>query len=247
MDFHNKVAIVTGGSTGIGHATSEQLISRGAKVYNLDVQSQQDSLAHFMPCDVKHYEQIQSAIAEILKIEGQIDLLFANAGIHLFANLEQTEPQEFENVISTNIGGVFYTLKEVLPVMRKQKSGKVLLMGSDQSIVGKGSSSVYGLTKGAIGQLTKSTAIDYAQYNIQVNCICPGTIETPLLEKALCTFHQLSGEKHADIRQQLEHAQPIKRIAKPEEVANLACYLLSEQNSFMTGSIVPIDGGYSCQ
>lgn len=120
-------------------------------------------------------------------------------------------------------------------------------MGSDQSFVGKGKSSVYGMTKGAIGQLTKSTAIDYAPFNIKVNCICPGTIDTPLLDKAIVKFQSLTGFSSLEIQELLEKAQPINRITKPEEIANVACYLLSDENSFMTGSLIPVDGGYTCQ
>ncbi len=120
-------------------------------------------------------------------------------------------------------------------------------MGSDQSFVGKGKSSVYGMTKGAIAQLTKSTAIDYADYNIKVNCICPGTIDTPLLDKAINRFQSLTGMANEEVKILLEEAQPIKRIAQASEIANVACYLLSDENSFMTGALVPVDGGYTCQ
>lgn len=115
-------------------------------------------------------------------------MLFANAGIHLFATLEETSDEEFENLLAINIRGTFYTVKFVLPYMRAQGKGRILLIGSDQSSVGKASSSVYGMTKGAIVQLTKSTAIDYAKCGIRVNCIGPGTINTPLLHKALIIF-----------------------------------------------------------
>lgn len=131
--------------------------------------------------------------------------------------------------------------------MKEQQKGNILLMGSDQSFVGKSKSSVYGMTKGAIGQLTKSTAIDYAPFNIKVNCICPGTVDTPLLNKAVSKFQSLTGLSSLEIQELLENAQPINRIAKPEEIANVACYLLSDENSFMTGSLVPVDGGYICQ
>lgn len=247
MDFSNKVVIITGASTGIGEATAKKLVLQNAIVYNLDILETQHENINFIKCDVSDYSSVKNAVAKVMEIEKRVDLLFANAGIHLFANIEETSIEEFEKVLDVNIKGVYYILKEVIPVMKEQNEGKILLMGSDQSFVGKGKSSVYGLTKGAIAQLTKSTAIDYAPYNIKVNCICPGTIDTPLLHKAVDRFKSLTSMQNDEVMKLLEEAQPIQRIAKPEEVANMACYLLSDENSFMTGSLVSVDGGYTCQ
>jgi len=245
--FTDKIAIVTGGSTGIGKATISKLSAEGAKVYNFDVVEVEDSAGIFIKCDVSDYTQVQKAVKKVYDLENKIDLLFANAGVHLFANIEETSIEEFEKVLSVNIKGVYFILKEIIPIMKNQNKGNILLMGSDQSFVGKGQSSVYGMTKGAIGQLTKSTAIDYACFNIKVNCICPGTIQTPLLDKAVQRLKSITNMQDDEIKTLLEEAQPIKRVAQPEEVANTACYLLSDENSFMTGSLVPVDGGYTCQ
>ena len=247
MQFLNKVVIVTGGSTGIGKSTVEILIDRGAIVYNIDINEPDSNKSHFIRCDIADYEKLQKVINNIYLKEKKIDALFANAGVHLVSNIEQTSLEELDKVISVNIKGVFYTLKTVIPLMKEQRQGNILLMGSDQSFVGKGLSAAYGLTKGAIAQLTKSTAIDYAEFNIKINCICPGTIDTPLLEKAKRSFMSATGLSDKEVMNMLEEAQPIKRIARPDEIAKLACYLLSDDNSFMTGSLVPIDGGYTCQ
>ncbi|HEX6845347.1 MAG TPA: SDR family NAD(P)-dependent oxidoreductase, partial [Chitinophagaceae bacterium] len=142
MDWKNKVAVITGASTGIGKATRELLQSRGTLVYNLDIQETGD--AHFIKCDVGIKEDIKNALAEVYKREKRIDMLFANAGIHLFATMEETSDEEFENLLAINIRGTFYSVKYVLPYMMAQGKGSILLMGSDQSTVGKASSSVYG-------------------------------------------------------------------------------------------------------
>ena len=120
-------------------------------------------------------------------------------------------------------------------------------MGSDQSFVGKGSSSAYGMTKGAVAQLTKSTAIDYAPYQIRVNCICPGTIDTPLLERAVDRYVALSGEDRDKVMTDLNRIQPAGRIGKPEEIAKAVAFLLSDDSSFVTGALLSADGGYVCQ
>jgi len=247
MNFRNKVVVITGATTGIGRATMELLRERGGAVYNLDIQPDGCPGDYFVSCDITDHASITAAIDQIVTVEGKIDALFANAGVHLFANLEETTIEEFETVLSINLKGVFYTLKAVIPVMKNQRNGVILLIGSDQTLIGKGRSSVYGLTKGAIGQLAKSTAIDYAPFNIRVNCLCAGTTETPLLAKAVQRYHKLSGISEEEIKVALDHAQPIPHVARPEEIAKVACFLLSEESSYMTGSLVAADGGYTAQ
>ena len=247
-DSFNQVAIITGAGSGIGKATKELLRSKGAIVYNLDINAGENELPqYFIHCDVRKRENIKAAIDKVFEIENRIDWLFADAGVHLFANMEETSDEDFDNVISINIYGSFYSVKYVLHYMKAANKGSIVLMGSDQTFSGKAQSSVYGLTKGAIGQLTKSTAIDYAKYNIRVNCICPGSIDTPLLQKAAARYASLNNENYDDVMQSLHAAQPWGRLGKAEEIATVVAFLLSDENSFMTGSLVSSDGGYVCQ
>jgi NAD(P)-dependent dehydrogenase (short-subunit alcohol dehydrogenase family) len=190
---------------------------------------------------------VQRCIQDVVTREGRIDLLFVAAGVHLFATIEDTSVDEFERVLSINTKGPFYVLKEVLPVMRKQRSGNVVLMGSDQVFIGKGSSAAYGMSKAAVGQLTKSTAIDYAKYNVRVNCICPGTIDTPMIAPSVERFHQVSGLPLEAINEMLKSAQPIQRLGTPDEIARAVLFLLSDDCPFMTGALVSADGGYTSQ
>ena len=130
----------------------------------------------------------------------------------------------------------FYILKEILPVMKARAKGNIVLMGSDQSIVGKGKSSVYGLTKGAIGQLTKSTAIDYADYNIRVNCIAPSLTKSKIAEPML---------KNTTIAEGIAKAHPLKRLGEGKDSAALAKFLITEESSWITGQVIAVDGGRS--
>lgn len=247
MTFSDKVCIITGASSGIGLATKDLLRSKDCKVYNLDKQIPAEPDPYFFPCDVSKKEDVRRAVAAVVEREGTIDYLFSNAGVHLFATLEETSFEELEAIVGINVLGTFYMLKEVIPVMKKAGKGSIVLMGSDQSFVGKASSSVYGMTKGAIGQLTKSTAIDYAPFNIRVNCICPGTIDTPLLHKAVAHFSDISGQSPDQINKSLNAIQPWGRIGKPEEIARSVVFLLSDESSFTTGTLFAVDGGYVCQ
>lgn len=244
---HPPVVIITGASSGIGKATRRYLQEKGQIVYNLDIRETEPGDEYFIRCDMRDRVQIRDAVQQVINREGRIDMLFANAGVHLFANIEETSDAELDQLVGINILGTYATLQAVIPHMKARKKGTIVLMGSDQSFVGKGSSSAYGMTKGAVAQLTKSTAIDYAPYNIRVNCICPGTIDTPLLDKAVDRFVSLTGEDRDKVMQDLNRIQPAGRIGKPEEIAKAVAFLLSDDSSFVTGALLSADGGYVCQ
>src|SRR5262245_38395872 len=243
--FKGKVALVVGGASGMGNAVVRMLARAGCRTHVLDVKETADGL--FQSCDVQDYSQVRRCVQNVVNQDARIDLLFVAAGVHLFANIEDTSIEEFERVLSINLKGPFCVLKEALPVMRKQRYGNVVLMGSDQVFIGKGSSAVYGMSKAAVGQLTKSTAIDYAPYNVRINCICPGTIDTPMIAPSVERFHQASGIPVPEIHEMLRKAQPIQRLGTPEEIGRAVLFMLSDECPFMTGALVSADGGYTCQ
>ena len=146
--------------------------------------------------------------------------------------------------MNVNVKGVFFALQAVLPAMMKRRSGSIVITGSDQVFIGKGMSAVYGLSKAAVGQLTKSTAAEYAEYNIRCNCVCPGTVETPMVYGALDRLVQTNpGLEFDAVMTSLKTAQPIKRLGRPEEIAFVVGSVA--RATFMTGALVPVDGGYT--
>ncbi|HTN46837.1 MAG TPA: SDR family oxidoreductase [Flavipsychrobacter sp.] len=243
----NTVTVITGASSGIGKATLDLLRKEGSLVYNLDSHPSAEPDACFIKCDVSNRDNVEQAINAIYDKEKRIDFLFANAGRHLFASIEDTSYEQLEALVGVNVLGTFYLLKAVIPLMKQRQKGSIVLMGSDQAFVGKASSAVYGMTKGAVAQLTKSTAIDYAVFNIRVNCICPGTIQTPLLDNAVKQFVSKSGQEAAAVYASLDKAQPLGRIGRPEEIAKTVRFLFSDDSSFITGALIAADGGYTCQ
>ncbi len=247
MNWKNTVTVITGATSGIGRASLELLRNEGSLVYNLDNMPSAQQDPYFIDCDVSNRLDVEQAIKTIYDKEKRINFLFSNAGRHLFANIEDTSYEQLETLVSINLMGTFYLLKTVIPLMKQQQKGSIVLMGSDQCFVGKGSSSVYGMTKGAIGQLAKSTAIDYAPFNIRVNCICPGTIQTPLLDNAVTQFVNQSGQEASAVYAALDSAQPLGRVGRPEEIANTVRFLFSDDSSFITGALIAADGGYTCQ
>jgi NAD(P)-dependent dehydrogenase (short-subunit alcohol dehydrogenase family) len=243
--FEGKVGLVVGGASGMGNAVVRLLAREGARTHVFDIKPTADGM--YQACDIRDYDQVRRCVQQVVAEERRIDLLFIAAGVHLFASIEDTTIEEFERVLSINLKGPFYVLKEVLPIMRQQRSGNVVIMGSDQVFIGKGSSAVYGLSKAALGQLTKSTAIDYAQYNVRVNCICPGTIDTPMIAPSVQRFHEASGMPIEEIYEILRKAQPIQRLGTPDEIGRAVMFMLSDDCAFMTGALVSVDGGYTCQ
>lgn len=248
-DMKNKVCVITGASSGIGEAVLVNLNKAGARVFNLDVVTPKNSLKkHYISCDVRSLEQITSAIDSIVKKEGRLDALFANAGVYLAKPIELCTESEMERIIDINFKGILFTVKVALPHFLKQNSGAIVLAGSDQALVGKGKSPVYGATKGAIAALTKSLAVQYASVGIRVNCICPGPIETALFEDAIQQSLKIDPQAtEITLKEASAKKCPVGRIGQAAEVATAVHYLLSEEASFITGALLTIDGGYTAQ
>jgi NAD(P)-dependent dehydrogenase (short-subunit alcohol dehydrogenase family) len=250
MKFKNKIIIITGGASGIGAATAQLFSQEGAQVYILDKKKTPPTLPatiHYLQTDVSNAEQVQQAVAQIHAQQRVIDYLFCNAGVHLFANIEESSVTAIQQVLATNLLGTIYCLQQVLPYMKQQQAGSIVLMASDQAFIAKEQCAVYGASKAAIAQLAKSTALDYAAYGIRVNCVCPGTIDTPMYQRVIQQFEEKAGVSENDMRARVAASLPLKRVGQAEEVAQVVRFLCSDAASFMTGALVNVDGGYTIQ
>ena len=241
--FKEKVAVVTGGASGIGLATTKKLLSEGANVVILDLKMDEEiinSLGEnilYLKCDVSNEENVKNCIEEIIKKFDHIDYLVANAGIGGSSSKpHEVSMDEWNKVISVNQTGIFLLNKYVINEMLKNGKGAVVNTSSMYGLVGSTTSFAYSASKGAINQMTRSLALTYARENIRVNAIAPGYVDTPILSMVPDNIKEAMGTE-----------LPIGRLGKDTEIANLICYLLSDDASFITGAIIPIDGGFTAK
>ena len=248
-DAQIPVCIVTGGSLGIGFAVCKLFSQNGYQVINLDIRDFEQALpnAIWKPCDVSVVRNIEAAVNEVISSYQRIDALVCNAGIHVSATIEDTDEALLDKVLNLNVKGAYGAIKSCLPTMKEQGSGAIVVMGSDQSFIGKRNSFAYGVSKGALASMAKTTALDYAPYNIRVNAVCPGTIETPLFHNAIDNYVARSGADKNEVVAEEAAAQPIGRLGQPEDVAELTYFLCSNKAAFITGSLYAVDGGYTAQ
>lgn len=240
-----KVALVTGGSHGIGSAIVRKLLADHYQVFNLDIVP--GELGEYRQCDVSQVATVKHVIQNILTETGRIDVLVSNAGRHLSADIEATDEATLDKLLALNVKGAYAALQAVLPQMRQQHAGAIILIASDQALIAKKNSFAYNLTKHALASMAKTTALDYARFSIRVNAVCPGTIETPLFHQAIDRYCANSGADKAAVVADEAAQQPLGRLGQPEEVAALVAFLASDNARFITGSLQLIDGGYTCQ
>jgi 2-keto-3-deoxy-L-fuconate dehydrogenase len=237
-----KVCIVTGGSSGIGLSIVQLFVAQHYKVFNLDLNA--GEYGEFRQCDVTQVAQVSDIIDKISQ-DHAIAVLVSNAGIHFSANIENTSPADLDRVFNINVKGAYAAIKSVLPNMKRNKAGSIILLSSDQALVAKHNSFAYNLSKGALVSMAKTTALDYAEFNIRANAVCPGTIETPLYHSAIDSYCARSGADKSQVHREEANLQPLGRLGQPEEVAELVLFLASDKATFITGSVQVIDGGYT--
>ncbi len=242
--FNEKVAIITGGASGIGLATAKKLLGEGANVVLVDWNQDVSDIAKNLGkncigirCDVSCDTNVQETISKIMEKFGHIDYLVANAGIGGGPNkAHEVSIDEWNKVIGVNQTGIFLMNKYVISEMLKNGKGAIVNTSSMYGLVGTTMSFAYSASKGAINQMTRSLALTYAHDNIRVNAVAPGYVDTPILASV-----------PKEMKDAMANQLPIGRLGKDVEIASLICYLLSDEASFITGAIISIDGGFTAQ
>ncbi len=238
----DRVCIVTGASSGIGEAICQAMQLEGAKVVGIDIQSNSDQPVPMCMADISDENAIVNAVSEIASQHGRIDVLVNNAGIWSPGTVETMDLESWERIFAVNVRGTYLASKAVISYMKKQKEGSIINISSNYGLVGGLNCAAYVASKGAIVTLTYSMALDFAPYGIRVNCICPGTIDTPIIQNPMKNMTQ--AELDAVNASRIAR-HPLGRIGTPAEVAPGVIYLASNSESgFVTGSILAIDGGY---
>ncbi len=237
--FTNQVVVVTGGARGIGLAIAEYFTQEGAKVWVLDLQSAE-------PCDVSNPAQVQQGIGRIIQRHGRIDILIANAGVQLLSSIEHTPPEALQQVFATNVFGAYYCVQAVLPIMRQQHYGRILLMGSEQGLIGRSLGTAYGMSKAALIQLAKAASTEIVGDNILINALCPSTVaDTGLTHYAAAYFAKQWNLSAAETLQRFAQEQLTGKLVSLQEVTRWVGQLCSAENQSITGSAIMLDGGMS--
>ena len=251
FSLKGKTAIVTGGGSGIGKAISETFALQGAKVHILDfnLEGAQEAvseivnkgqLAQAHKCDVSNQKNVNEIISEISNSEN-IDILVNNAGIAHIGNIELCEEEDLDRLYNVNIKGIYNCIKATIPSMKSNGGGVILNLASIASSVGISDRFAYSMTKGAVLTMTFSIAKDYVAEGIRCNCMSPGRVHTPFVDGFIKKNYP---GKEAEMFENLSKTQPIGRMGKPQEIADLALYLCSDEAGFITGSDYAIDGGF---
>ncbi|MBS4192384.1 SDR family oxidoreductase [Bacillus sp. FJAT-49705] len=250
MEFADKVVIITGAAGGIGKETARLFAKQEAKLALVDLdQSALESVASELEledylaigADVSNENQVMNYVQATKEKYGRIDIFFNNAGtVGKLARMTDTTAEDFDKVVNVNLKGVFYGLKHVLKVMQEQKSGSIVNTSSGLGLHGGIGLAAYSATKHGIIGLTKTAALESAGFGVRVNVICPSAVYTPMVN-IIEEFR--SPESTEKAREQSEQRIPLKRYARPQEIAELVLFLSSEKASFITGSEYKIDGG----
>lgn len=246
-EFDGKVALVTGGSSGIGKATALAFARAGANVVIATRRvTEGEQTAHeicerggdaiFVKTDISKASEVEGLMNQTIKFYGHLDYACNSAGTFVMGRLFELSEEEWDRTINANLKGIWLSLKYQIPIMLQQKGGVIVNMASMSAIIGNPGVSIYSASKGGVVALTQSAAIEYAASGIRINAISPGVISTPMVDDIPTPLLEDIQSKH-----------PIGRLGKPEEIADAVVWLCSDKASFITGHNMVIDGGYTAQ
>jgi len=249
----DKICVITGGGSGIGQATALCFAAEGAKVVVADINpgaasetsrliEKNGAAALAVTVDVTQAASVQKMLHRAVEIFGRIDVLVNNAGLGFAATVEETDEADWDRLMAVNLKGVFLGCKYVVPIMRRQGGGVIVNTASVLALVGVQDRAAYCASKGGVAALTRAVALDHVRDGIRVNCVAPGSVETPYWTDIFAKSNDV-----AALRKNLEQRHPMERLARPEEIAKAVLFLASDESSFCTGSTLVVDGGWAAR
>ena len=249
FDFNNKVALITGGTTGIGFSTAMMMAESGATVAvagrseskgkkALTRLKEMNENCIYIAADVSKTAACQQVVQETVSRLGRLDILVNSAGVFMEGPIETFSEEDYHHVMDINVKGTFFMCQSALPEIRKSGGGAIVNVSSDSGIMGNRDGTLYCASKGAVTIFTKALAVDVAKDNIRVNCVCPGDVLTPMFDKEAAR-----SDDPQDYLEEIQRHYPVGRVGKPEEVAATICFLASEVAPFVVGAAWSIDGG----
>jgi NAD(P)-dependent dehydrogenase (short-subunit alcohol dehydrogenase family) len=252
MKLDGKVALITGGGVGIGAAIAKRFVSEGAKVC-LTGRRQEvlDQTAHSLPAgsvvtcsgDVSEYADVERMVKTILAFGGKLDVLVNNAGIHTPGSITDLDPDNWRKVIETNLTGPFLLMKASIPHMIKSHGGSIINIASLAGLRAIPGQPAYCSSKAGLIMLTQQAAFEYGPFKVRCNAICPGGVRTDIIENTMGHLAEKLGTDIDGVFKFLSANVPLRRVAVPDEISGICCYLASDDSSYMTGSVLVIDGG----
>lgn len=255
MSLIGKTALITGAGSGIGRATALRLARDGCRIGAMDINAdslpsleqelEQSNSTFFTMCgDISRASDIKEFVSAASESFGRIDFLFNNAGVEFISALEDTTEEQWQHVHDVNMKGTFLMSREVMAHMRAIGGGVIVNNASDAGLRGIKLNAAYSTSKAGVVHLTRSIALDYGKYNIRCNCICPGCIKTPLCERFNAEVGARKGISGEQALQDFVHANiPMQRVGLAEEVASVVAFLFSEDARYISGAVIPVDGG----
>jgi NAD(P)-dependent dehydrogenase (short-subunit alcohol dehydrogenase family) len=254
MKLKDKVALITGGGTGIGALIAKRFVSDGAKICiagrrleKLEKVAQSLPKGSVVTCvgDVSKQEDATRMVKTTVEFGGKLDVVVNNAGIDPGGTVVDLDPQLWQEVISINLTGPFLIMKAAIPLMIANGSGSIINISSLAGLRCLPGMVAYCSTKAGLNMLTKQAALDYGEYKIRCNAVCPGAVRTEMLENALGGFAATLNTDVDGVFNLISSKVPLRRVSRPDEIAGICSFLASDDSTFMTGAVIPIDGGAS--
>jgi NAD(P)-dependent dehydrogenase (short-subunit alcohol dehydrogenase family) len=252
MRLKGKAALITGGGTGIGASITERFIAEGALVCitgrrreKLERQASRFSKESVITCpgDVSNQDDVKRMVSKTISFGGKIDILVNNAATDAFGSVTELDPDSWRQVLETNLTGPFLLMKEAIPKMIENGGGNIVNIASIGGLRCMPGAPAYGSSKAGLIFLTQQAALDYGPSKIRCNVVCPGATRTEMLEEAVSEIAKDMGTDLEDILDRFASHVPAKRISDPVEIANVCVFLAGDESSFMTGSVLVVDGG----